>query len=546
MDLGNFDRLVLNLTLEERHSLLKKLMDQSVISNEPLYIEETGVITAGNLYDEYTRLPWYLRIWYSILGFFKSKTPIEIYSESQVSVLGRKIEEQTPGIYDFQRRLLLNGFLKQIEKLKEAARFFYSALDTSVNRDNGAFYAFLASLEMPDVHKYLQKETDPAVILEKLPGTPEAELRQIALKQMEAAFAMVSDANRADMYFNARTLFCLKKLSSFLFDRIIMAFSFRPSDIGEICSINVVRELLFSLNDILFSLKIVPPMPLLESLFFFVLQNRAGENGFDLNQEINGLLAKAEKAVLTIREFNKNIPLTWLIRCSSKDMTVVPKEISGGEDWFLIFRDYWKKRVESVCTNYIKERREKELLNSFQQFFKDKSLSNLESIQSESNPDGFPVFKEALTLSFLLSFYLEVFLPDMNNTLRHIVTDGEFNHKENRVDFSLCYNAITKLEEQIKKFDGDISGEGDYGKRYAHARGDMSSIPVKRRKIQIVIDEASEDAGKIIDQAKEASQNMVYILDDLVTKDPAVDEIITMFRRLLILLADITAMDENH
>ena len=508
--------MISSLSLEERQNLLHKLKGQSNLTNEPLYFDETET-PLGDMETEYSNLPWYYRLWYYILSFFKEKTPLKIFEDKQVTELGNKIEEKTPGLYDCQNNLLLPPFYRLAGRLKESAHFFYSALDSSVNRDRGGFFAFLGSLEMADVHKRLQEETDPAYIIEKEPDTQETELRQKAFKAMDDALAMVTEEYRNVMYFNARSLFCLKELSSFLYDRMLMAFNFNNSVNGETCSGGIIRELLASLNNILISLKKVPPMTLLESLFIFILQEKVADPGFDINREIRSLLAKAEDSITVIREFNRQVPLTWIIRCSNRDLSYSPREISGGEDWFVLYRDHWKRRVETLFSDYMRERRQKELMDTFRYFLKGKSYKPLSNTQTDTNPDGLPV-RGAFALSFLQTFYSAVFMPDINWILRPILIDGEFKNNENRIEFAEAYNNLIKLDDEIKKFEGEISPEGEYGKRYAQAKQDMSSLPVKRRKTQIVLEEAREDSGKILGRAREASNTMILILSGILGK----------------------------
>ena len=563
-DSGNFDKLVSSLSLDERQTLLSKLKGQSNMSSEPLYFDEELIFPLSDIETQYNELPWYYRLWYFILSLFKSKAPLKIFEDHQVYTLGSKAEERSPGLYDYQRGLLLPAFCHQIEKLKESARFFYSALDISVNRDKGAFFAFLGSLEMADVHKRLQTETEPLRVIEKNPDMPEMELRQAAVKAMEDAFIMITDDYRNAMYGNARSLNCLRELSSFLFDRIIMGFAHNPAIGGETCSASIVKELLLTLNNILLSLKVVPPMPLLESLFVFSLQDKAGDQGFDINRDIRGLLAKAEDSLNFIRDFNKRVPLTWIIRCSTRDMTYSPRVISGGEDWFVVYRDYWRKRIDSLFNNYMRERRQKELLNTFRYFLKGNSLKILENTQSDAEPDGMPI-KGAYALSFLLSFYSAVFMPDINRYLRSILIDGEFHEKENRAEFAESYNNLIKLEDDIKKLERDISPVGDYGKRYTQARQDISSLPVKRRKIQIVLEDVSDNAARIIERTREATRRIVKILNGILGRDPrgkffsltnlakvagrdtqfvaGLEEAIQLFQRMLKILDDIDLIE---
>ena len=566
-DKGNFERLVSGLSLDERQSLLEKLKGQSKISGQALYTRDDEPVPVAETEAEFAKLPWFYRLWYLILSFFKTKPPVKIFEDHQVSILGARIEECSPGLYNCQKDLLLPAFQRQMAKLKEAARFFYSALDTSVNRDKGAFFAFLGSLEMADVHKRLQSEIDPNFIVERNPDTPEMDLRQIAFRAMDDALAMVTEEYRNAMYFNARNLNCLKELSSFLFDRVIMAFEFNSSVNGQTCSASMVRDLLETLNNVLHSLMTVPPMTLLESLFVFILQERSDEAGFDIAREMRGLLIKAEDSLEVIREFNRQVPLTWILRCSSRKMSYSPRQISGGEDWFIVYRDFWKRRIESLFSEFMKDRRHRELLNSFRYFLKGTSLKILGNTQTESNPDGLPI-KGSFALSFLLTFYSTVFMPDINKILRPILIDGEFQRKENRAEFAESYNNLIKIEDDIRKFELEISPAGDFGKRYAHARQDMSMLPVRRRKIQIVLEEASKYAGKIQEQAREAGRSMINILNGILGKDTrgrydtlanlsqlagkgsmfltGLEEIVQLFQRFIKLLDDIEAMENGR
>jgi hypothetical protein len=561
------NRLVSELTLEERSNLLEKLKSQSNLSSASLYNEEIEQGPEGNLEDQYAALPWYYRLYYFILSFFKSKLPVKVYEDDQVGRAGKRIESITPGLYDAQRNYLLPEFHHHISELKECARFFYTALDSGFNRDKGSFYSFLGSLEMPETHRRLQTETDPAKIAEKTPDAGEAELRSRAFHAMEDSFAAITEAQRNAMYFSCRSLLCLKELSSFLYDRVLMAFGIESSYSGRVCSANVVKDMLETLNNILVSLKAPPPLPLLESLFVFQLQEKTPEPGFDINREMRGLLVKAEDAISGLREFNQKIPLTLILRCANRDMSLSPKAISGGEEWFSVYREYWKRHIEALFSEYMRLRRYRDLLNSFRYFLKGTNLKILDNVSSDSNPEGLPVH-EAFILSFLLTFYSAVFMADINKILRPILIDGEFYKRENRTEFTEGYNDLIKLEDDIKHFEFEISPDGDFGTRYIQARQDMSSLPVKRRKIQLVVEDASASARKIVDRARESCRTMINVLTGILKKDSTskydtlsnlshiagkgntfingLSESIQKFQQALQLLDDIDAMENGR
>jgi hypothetical protein len=414
---------------------------------------------------------------------------------------------------------LLKGFYDLLESLKTNVRFFFDALDISVNKDRGRFYAFLGSLEMQDIHRRLETETAPEYVWEKNPRKSDAEARQSALHLMEDILSGISEDQRRSMYFNARSLFCLRELASFLYDRVLGAFGNDPRGKGMACSIFVVKDMLGTLNNILFSLRSPPQLTLLESLFIFILQERSAGPDFDMDKEIKSLLGRAETALETVREFNRQVPLISLLRYANRDISLYPKAISGGEDWFAVYRDYWRNRIEEQFAAQVLVRRRQEMLKRLDQFFRGAELLTLKNTPSDVNPDGVPV-PGIFALSFLLTFHEAVFMGDINPVLQLILTEGVFFKRENYAGFSDAYGALFKLGGDIKNLDAKLDPEGEYGKRYALAKQDMSSLPAKRRKIQLALEDASGELEQILDRAREAIKFIISLLAGIVRREP--------------------------
>jgi hypothetical protein len=517
---GKFNQLAANLSIEERGRLLKKLSGQSSISKDPLYdfVQESLLQT---LEAQYEQLPWYEHLWFLVVGFFRNKSPVKVFEDRLVSKTGQEIDSKFPGYFDYRHNLLLPLFHKELTGLKENVRFFKDAFDASVNRDRGAFYAFLGSLEMQEVHKRLEEETLPMAIATKHPEAKDMELKQIAFDMMENAFAAINEDQRNAMYNNARSLSCLKELAFFLFDRVLYAFAFDSSVAGMACSASVVRDQIAALNNILFSLKEPPSMALLESLFIFVLQEQTTDTGtedMDIDAEGRELLSRAENSLVTIREFNHSIPLTLILRFANRNTALNPTTISGGEDWFTVYREYWKQHIEECFDDFLRSRRKRELLESFRSFLKGADLRSLENVESEINPSGIPI-RMAYNLSFLLTFHSIVFITEVNKVLRPILLEGEFIKRENRTLFTESYNDLMKLDEDIRKFDQDISSAGEIGKQYAAAQADMS-LTNRRRKVQTVVEGANDVANNIVNEARKAIDGMLVVLKGIARKEP--------------------------
>jgi hypothetical protein len=220
-----------------------------------------------------------------------------------------------------------------------------------------------------------------------------------------------------------------------------------------------------------------------------------------------------------IRNFNKTAPLNRILRCAEKDMGIVPAMISGGEDWFSMYKEYWRHTVEELFNDYTRNHRRRELMSEFAGFFKGAELQPISGAESEASPAGIP-FKGAFCLAFLRTFHSVLFLPQLNLVLRPILIDGEFFKKENLTEFTESYDELYKSDEVIRRFEGDISSSGNLGKQYAAAKIDMSSLSVKRHKIQLVENEVADEAKKIIDQIRDAITLMTKVLGGILTKAP--------------------------
>jgi hypothetical protein len=521
---STFERLARALSSGEREDLLQKLKDHLSQDQDPLYDNDDSAV---DVEEEYARLPWFYHVVFSVLGFFSAKPPFQLYQDRGLAKLGRIINSQAPGFYDYSKSLLLPEFYKELVDLKGGARFFFNALDLSVGQDKGAFFAFLGSLEMEDIHKRLVQETDPVTVVEQNPGVSPTELRRIALRKMEDVLDLMNENQRAAIYADIRSLYCLRQLSSFVFDRLILAFGTDLSVGGMTCSVLSVRELLVNLNNILFSLREIPSMSLFEALFVFMLQEKAKEPGFNIEAETQKFLDKAEHSLEAIRKFNRATPLTFIIRCASRDPSLSPALISGGEDWLVVYREYWKQSIKDQFARYLRTTRVQELQKSFLSFFTGVAIKPLENVESEANPGGIPV-KEALSLSFLRTYHTGVFTKDSAMVLNTILINGEFYNRANQLEFSSSYTELNKLEEVISGFDYQLSSFGDFGLRYAAARESLASLSLKRRKMQGIVEEANHAAAQIIEKSKTALNTMLGVLNGIIKKGDSMSKYDTL------------------
>ena len=511
---GTFDHLASELSLDERRDLLRKLESQAIVSSAPLFTA-SDLPESVSIEHRFHESSFILKLWLRIAAVFKRKSPLKLFEEFLIARLGAAVEARTPGLFDYRRSLLLDRMYQELLSLKESSRFFYDALDGSVVRDKGAFFAFLASLELETAHKRLLSETDPATFAGTNSQASEADIRLAIHKALESILASLDETQRAAMYRNVRSLLCLKELASFFFDRALGAFS----DTGDAktCPAYLLVDQMMMLNGILFSLEHPPSLSLLESLFVFDVQDQLGAEDFQILEETRKLVSRAEEALSRIRQFNQRVPLTAILRCASRNLEYLPSSIPGGEEWFATYREFWRKRIDERFSLFVRDRRKEQLEQSLGSFFGSRPLPHLDSIQA-AIPDGITV-KKSFVLIFLFAFHRHIFIGDINKVLKTVLLEGEFYKKENRIEFTDAYNELLKLGDSIQSLDKKLLPSGDFGMRYEAVRKEMVALPLKRRKLASLHQEADAEAFGIVERALKALRTLANVFEGIINAE---------------------------
>jgi hypothetical protein len=510
-----FEKLSSTLSRDERFKLLERI-NTSTDASDRLLIpvdNENGPSETPELM--YADLPWYKRLWFSILGFFTGKNSLDMFINSKIADIGRNIDLMYPGIFNWQKCLLRQNFQIELKKLKEAARFFYSIFDSAISRNLGSFFVFLGSFEMQELHTKLSEKTFPANFAADNPGFSDTKLRQMAVNYIENEINNISESDRNTMYDNAHTLVCLKQLASYLFDRFIISFNQSQADSELDCPAMPVNGQLMSLNNILFSIKKTPSITLLSTMFMFLLPEREDDYDYDMEKELQKFTSRSEKAIDMIRTFNHRVPITNILRCVTHNTNYMPVELTGGEDWFILFRNSWVENVTHQFTEYIKERLRFKIQEIYNILFDDITVEPLENLEGIDSVLEIPI-DNIQNLYYLLTFHKTIFMPAINVFIRPILIDGDFIKRENKLEFTEAYNVLIKLDDTIKTLMNRLMLNGDLGKRWKQINMDIQSVTVRRRKTAAILEEINHTADTIILDSQKALVSLKNILDGII------------------------------
>src|SRR3989304_6308297 len=105
---STFDRLVEELSREERRQLLRKIENGVSVSDEPLRTESAEQ-SGADIEATYQSLNLILKILYTLKGLFTGKNPLEAFEGSLLVKLKKSIDNDAPKLADFRRSLFLGG-----------------------------------------------------------------------------------------------------------------------------------------------------------------------------------------------------------------------------------------------------------------------------------------------------------------------------------------------------------------------------------------------------------------------------------------------------
>lgn len=512
-----FETLALELSPGERRELLQRLQNGLNVSTEALYPKTSMAEAHIDYVLAYKELGFFTRLIISIRSLFGAGSKEDLVKAHFLKDIMKGIEKKSVGLMDMRRRVLQEAFFRELSTLRSAARYFYDLLDRTLEKNRPAFFAFLASLEFETIHDELSLETDPYLFSERNAEATDNDIRLGINAALESALSRIGDDQRRFMYKDVKNLHVLKKLSSFLFDRFLNAFQTNPAGLKEI-SLYAAADQLAELASVLSSLDQAPSTRLMEAIIGFALNEDIARPGFNLEEAVKKELGNAEKALAAIRLFNERVPIEDILKVANDDPNWQCASTGGGEDWFSIFKSYWKNRADSRFLHFSAERRIARLDADIQALVGNESPSWFMYLSEAGNETNPPV-RFARSLRFLEAFYHQAFLKDINKSLKVVLLEGEFYKRDNRLDFTDTYNEILQIGDALKKFDKRLSLDGELGMAYVQAKTELSSTQIKKRKIESAIKATDIEAESILAKAGDAIGRMHEILKAILSRE---------------------------
>ncbi len=490
-----FDKLVTRLSTSERKDMLERIASAvKPFEGEP---DSTTEDHSVDLDNEYQRLGLLERLIVAIVALFTGRDKLSVVEGRLLREVRRRAASATSN-FDASRDLLRPSALEGFRSLANAARHFSGPLSRVMGRERAPFVAFLAGLHAPEVQQRLLTDADPYEIAEKAPELPTPDVRRRATLAVEEILVILPPQIRHLIYKDVRTLHHLMALSSFSFERITSEFT--PTTGGDAIAVPLSRiaDELGKLAGILKGLRPGPSALLLQAVSLYQDQDRLEET----DERVEGLLQHdvdaARDAFGAIVDFAARYPIADLVRLAHSNIHWRAVPLSGGEDWFAVWKSFWKERVEHRFRTFAFKRQVENLLSDARRTLQ---MSSVEAFPGYP-PSGLEhPAKHGLSLGVMRSILMELYAKNFKGPLTVLHDNGEFYKSDNRTEFDDVLRELEQLHTEIANLEVRLRPTGDLGMNWTKATSDTLSVEDAAERQKALANQLDADASALLRRA---------------------------------------------
>ncbi len=502
-----FDRLVGELTAEERVQMLKEIEASTVAGDDPLFAPpEEG--ESPNIEAEYSRL-WILkRIFLYFKALLSRRTPFEIFEDSLLRKSAEDLERASGGMFQARTRTVSGRFADELKGLRDALSPFVEPLSRAFGTEKKEFVSLLAGFEIPLHQERLLELTNPDNYSSKTGLVSASDIKKQMFVDLDASLKDISDSDRSEVYTHMRSLHCLTELVFFQFSSILEHFD--VSQIGEAVSLELVKDQLVALGDVLCSQGRPPGQNALKALFLFDTADDQTRPD-TLEEYLKERIEKANRGIVKIRAFAGLLPFRKLLKVCTGNIGYTPASLGGGEDWFALYRKFWEERAETTVEEYSFRHKKRFLLEEASDLLNVHELQPLKGYSSRLLDESLRVRFES-TLAFVDSFVAKLFLREMHPVLKIFLVDADFYKSQNRQQFTDAYNGLRGAEGEIEKLEAELSKDGLTGKALEEYRQEIDEQSAQHDRLREMMRTIDARAEEIVTSARDDLGMLINVI----------------------------------
>ncbi|MBO6218035.1 MAG: hypothetical protein J6N81_00470 [Treponema sp.] len=504
----SFERMATGISDEERQQILDKMHDSVTNDAAPLHPAEEKLDDTNEPFEiKIKNESVFLRFFIWIKSILSNTTQNAIYNEYKLYEICRNIEKNFPGIINSKNELFLSPFYDRLTELKSCAAFFKPYLTSIAEENEGMFYVFLSTIILPEVTADIETNVDPYSI----PISPDIrpDLRSSLLRKLEEIFDSIPSDDKSRMYEAAKASEWLRQFVRLPFARFLAQFT-SSNENGFTCQFNQVESEVDSFARILCSSLSIPD-EFLESLYLFAVRNAKHVSEEENGRDAGDFLGKAHSSLGLLQMFMSSVPIRSIGCIVHRDYQWKTALYSAGEDWFVKYKNAWKRIFDQKWTAWEADCKREALLSRLKLHFDIDFFPKFPESPWEDLWDGGVRFTYEATLGFLNWFMREKFsICELD--LKTLLVQGSFNKKENHDTLSESFNNMIQLSISFQELTRRLSIHGETGAMFNKIHEDKSRTLQAQSKVDQMMRSLESDVSTLIHRFGDSARSILKIL----------------------------------
>ena len=509
---SSFDSLVISLDSEERRSLLERIRSADSVADDPMDLhpvaqDDEQTVDLSVKFNSESIL---LRIWIYIKSMFTGISKQNLYNDLLINRKARNIGRNYPELYDPIHSVLMNSFYENIRNLRLAADFFKQPI-SSYEDDPGASFVTIGSFLIPDIYELIDAEASPYSV----PFTREVtnELRLSLLRKLEDCLQSMPQEKRNRLYFAVKNLEWLRQFINLPFEKLLAHFS-SFSQSGYTCPLDAVSAELAQFSKVFGA--ITPMAPEVIGSLYLLVKNET-DNGQSQELSIDSFRDKCSVQLGLIKSFIQTVPLLSLTSISFNSASWTAEKPAGVENWFVKFKNEWKKIFDKQWDAWLIDRKKELLKQKMITYFEVTDIPLFPYRPWTNVWTGIPCGKE-YTLGFLNMFFAHLY-PQMVSAFRTVVIDGDFVLKENSIAFTDVCNEFAAEELSLSSMRAKLAPNGEWAVGIANITTGIQTIQAQTR-IDALMLSVETEVGVLSSKFGQNCRLLIRLLDGILRLNP--------------------------
>lgn len=454
-----FTKLVSGISSDERAILLDKIKatrGDAIV----MQVAKDDVKEEKPLDIKYRNESFLYKVIVWLRSLFTKKSVSEIYNDDLLNDLARRVNHGHPGLIDNKNALLLSLFCAKLKELRGCAQFlrpYFSIID----EDAGKFYVFLSSLLAPEISDAIMKVSDPYNV--PFDQAFHDSMRMDCIKSMEDIISNMAHDTKGNLYTTIKSINWLKQFTELPFEHFLSQFT-------SILSSSFSCPYLNAQTDYKDFAKVLADgstvsKEAMESLFLYPHKNNLMQSDSDLDSALADFVVKFKSCVSVIGVFIATVPIKAIGKLVFDDYDWTVGNIAGSEDWFLRYKEEWRRIFNARWNNYLHDKKKYELVGVLQSAYNINEFPELPYRPWARLWGGVP-FRCEMTAGFLWWFAMNEFSA-LNAVLNIVILEGIFINKDNGTQMSEAVNTFCDANQQILTLVSSIGERGAIGSVFA-------------------------------------------------------------------------------